>query len=617
MRLIELSHVLDPDRVEAMRILLGAISALVMILVPIIGFIHQRNAKIRKYYEVMRKRSSSINPREILHMRAESRHGFLPYYHQRAHDRIIRQRIAAHQNVLVIGKPLAGKSRAILEGLKTLDKPYDVTIPRVGHINPEDFGVPRRFTFWRGRILVLDDLNEFVGKENFLYLLEEFLNRQSIIVASCRSGTEYRATFSAMGPELSDVFGDPIEITDVSVEEAKRIAGKTDVSLPPTFDGSIGSLFLGLDAMRERFLVCDDIQKAVLVSMRRLYYAGMCQERAVFSLKTIKRASSSLWEIEKKSYEWDVILSELQDKGFIQVRGDGVLAEEVYLEFVVEDALSVLDNLAKMLDVFTNDPEALFCIGAQAAGIGQVDSQRSKYLDISVKACDLALRIYTRECSPEQYARCQNILGIAYGLLAQVRDKAENCRKGIAAFQEALRVNTLERSPMNYAFIQDNMGNALASLAEVEDKVENCKRAIEAHQQALKVFTLERFPRYYASVQDNLGATYSKLAEVQDKTENCRRAIEAHQEALKIFTLELSPMAFACAQNNLGVACGKFATVSGKAENCKKAIRAIQEALRVFTLERFPLHYGVIMNTLGCAYITLADVEDNGTCQRF
>jgi hypothetical protein len=45
-------------------------------------------------------------------------------------------------------------------------------------------------------------------------------------------------------------------------------------------------------------------------------------------------------------------------------------------------------------------------------------------------------------------------------------------------------------------------------LAEVEDKAKNCKKAIEAYQNALKIFTEELYPVYNTIIADNLENLY-------------------------------------------------------------------------------------------------------------
>ena len=194
----------------------------------------------------------------------------------------------------------------------------------------------------------------------------------------------------------------------------------------------------------------------------------------------------------------------------------------------------------------------------------------------------------------EDKAELSSISGNIYQELSNYKDRAENCKKAIKAYDEALKVRTLDRFPMQYASTQNNLGNAYRTLAEVENKGENCKRAIKAYDEALKVFTFDRFPMDYATTQNNLGTAYDTLSEVENKRENCKKAIKAYDEALKVFTLDRFPMDYASTQNNLGVAYRTLSEVENRPENCKRAIKAYEEALKVFTKEAFPEIYPLV-----------------------
>ncbi|MDH7490718.1 MAG: hypothetical protein QHH80_14590, partial [Anaerolineae bacterium] len=91
-----------------------------------------------------------------------------------------------------------------------------------------------------------------------------------------------------------------------------------------------------------------------------------------------------------------------------------------------------------------------------------------------------------------------------YRTLAEIQDKAQNCSRAIQAYEQALRVYTLDRFPMDYAMTQNNLGTAYRTLAEIQDKAQNCSRAIQAYEQALKVFREDLFPEVYPIVARNL-----------------------------------------------------------------------------------------------------------------
>jgi tetratricopeptide (TPR) repeat protein len=603
----------------------------------LLKLIYYRNRRFKSYYDVVWKKSSTLRPEEVLGLRGKPEHGFLEYYYERENDKIIRDKIVSNKNVLVLGSPLAGKSRAIYQALRSLEKPRDVLIPRLVDINPESFQIPFHSKFWRKRVVFIDDIDKFADMQNFYYLIREILKKKDIaIVASCRSGPEYAKLSQKMESQLSFIFEYPVEIAKISEEEADYIQKTIGAEMPSEFDGNIGSIFIKLDTMRERFRGCGGIEKGILRSIKRLYYAGIYDEREIFSIERIKRVCEMVEEIDLKNYEWK----------------------------------TAIDNLKFTKNLFSGDPEALFNIGSRACNLGLVYIEKRTYLWIAIEAYEEAINHLNRV--PIQYAAAQNNLGNAYCILADVEDKTENCKRAIEAFQEALKVRTLDKFPIDYSATQNNMGNAYSTLAEVEDMAENCKMAIEAYQEALKVRTLEQFPIDYAATQNNMGNAYCQLADVEDKyeitikaiekaieacqealkvrtldkfpidysatqnnmgnayrrlaevskktdskAENCKRAIKAHLEALKVRTRDRFPMDYAMTQNNLGVAYQTLARVESQAENCKMAIKACQDALEVYTIDRFPMDYAMTQNSLGNAYKTLAEVEDQGeNCKR-
>jgi len=200
------------------ELIIAVTGVLLSVLIPLTRYIYGRRRKLEVYYENMWEKSPKLNPGKVLGIRGR---GFDEYYYKRPVDDIIKKKIESNQNVLIIGGPLSGKSRAIWQALTTLKKPHDIIIPRSVDINPEDFHVPFRFTFWRKPILVIDDIDRFVEKRNFSHLLQEFLEYKAIIVASCRSGPEYDKLKTRIETELLSAFGDPINIPEIRKAEAE------------------------------------------------------------------------------------------------------------------------------------------------------------------------------------------------------------------------------------------------------------------------------------------------------------------------------------------------------------------------------------------------------------
>lgn len=265
-----------------LQVLIGVIGILVTIIIPLYLFFYRRNVKLLGYYSTIWKKSSTLKPKEVLGLRGEREHGFNEYYYRRGHDGFLKKKIENDENILIIGHPLAGKTRAIYQSLISLEEAYDVIIPKLVDIAPKDFEIPIHFYFWRKRILLLDDIDKFIEKQNFMYLLQQFLKTNTIIIASCRFGPEYDILCNKMERELSSLFGDPIEIYNVSREEGKNIARRTGRELPAAFDGNIGSIFVPLETMRDRFRSSSEEEKVILRAIRCLYFAGIYREREIF-----------------------------------------------------------------------------------------------------------------------------------------------------------------------------------------------------------------------------------------------------------------------------------------------------------------------------------------------
>jgi hypothetical protein len=187
--------------------------------------------------------------------RASPETGFRDYYSSRPEDDLILAKIENRENVLIVGPPLAGKTRAAYQAFKRLSKPNDVIIPQCDDINAETFLVPWNWKFWRPRILFLDDIHKFVEKNGFERLLRAFLDSEIPIVATCRSGK---------GEKIADAVNIPW------------------ANVKFNFNGTVGSIFLPLREMEIRFNDCNPEEKTILRAIKRLLYSGIYKAKQFF-----------------------------------------------------------------------------------------------------------------------------------------------------------------------------------------------------------------------------------------------------------------------------------------------------------------------------------------------
>jgi tetratricopeptide (TPR) repeat protein len=608
---LDISHIL---------FLVEAILTVLTVIVIVFGIIElrARRRKNKVFYSVIWKKASALKPAQILGARP-----FHEYYYQRPEDALIARSLEEKKNLLVVGSPLSGKSRAVFEGLIHSPVGYDVIVPRCVDIDPKEFGLPRHVRFWRQRILVLDDLHRFIEQQNFDSIFRISLEKKVAIIATCRSGIDYtRVKNKLLEKNLSfeTIFnGDIFQLKKVPREVGKEIAERVGIDWDRVkFDGNIGSIVLPLGEMEKRFDECDNQSKTILRAIKILDRCGMYKENRMFPKEWIKIIVQKSG-LTGKPFEWTAWFENLRDKEFIELARDAVWAEESYLDTSVKfDAdLSDFDIFDEAIRTFSAEPDALSKAGHRAYEVGGISVEKARFMKIAIKAFEQTLKIHTVELFPEQYGITEISLGNAFRQLSEVEEKADNCRRAIGACERALSVFTLERFPKYYAMVQNNLGNAYGTLAEVETNEDNCRRAIASFEEALKVRTFEQFPVDYAMTENNLGSAYIGLAEVEAKADNCRRAIGACERALKVFTIERYPVQFGATEHNLGQAYDMLAEVEAKADNCRRAVAAFEEALKVYTLERYPLQFALIQNDQGKTYSALAEVEATAdNCQR-
>jgi len=227
--------------------------------------------------------------------------------------------------------------------------------------------------------------------------------------------------------------------------------------------------------------------------------------------------------------------------------------------------------------------------------------ERGANLGRAIACYEQALTVYTPEAAPLQYAMTQNNLGSAY-LNLPTGDRGVNLGRAIACYEQALTVYTAEAAPLDYAMTQNNLGTAYADLPTGE-RGANLGRAIECYEQALRFRTAEAAPFQYATTQNNLGNAYLNLP-TGDRGVNLGRAIECYQQALRFRTPETAPFQYATTQNNLGNAYRNLPT-GDRAANLREAIECYQKALTVYTPEAAPRNYAMVLNNMGLVYLHL------------
>jgi tetratricopeptide (TPR) repeat protein len=119
----------------------------------------------------------------------------------------------------------------------------------------------------------------------------------------------------------------------------------------------------------------------------------------------------------------------------------------------------------------------------------------------------------------------QNNLGNALSKLGARESGTGRLEEAVATYRDALKEYTRERVPLDWAATQNNLGNALSTLGEREGGTGRLEEAVAAYRDALKERTRERVPLDWAMSIGNLGVAHMALAERTSDAEMAQTAL--------------------------------------------------------------------------------------------
>jgi tetratricopeptide (TPR) repeat protein len=108
--------------------------------------------------------------------------------------------------------------------------------------------------------------------------------------------------------------------------------------------------------------------------------------------------------------------------------------------------------------------------------------------------------------------------------------------EAVAAYREALKEYTRERVPLQWAMTHRNLATTLQTLGEREEGTDRLEEAVSSYREALKEYTRYGAPLDWAAMQNNLGKTLCTLAERECGTlrlEEARGAMELARDVYR------------------------------------------------------------------------------------
>lgn len=245
-----------------------------------------------------------------------------------------------------------------------------------------------------------------------------------------------------------------------------------------------------------------------------------------------------------------------------------------------------------------NAPGVLFTVARALSAIGRRLGDEAALLD-AISAYREALRSWTRERAPRNWAMIHSNLGISLTYLGRMRGEESLLEGAINAYREALDEWTHEHDPHYWALTQNNLGYALAELGRMREDESLLEEALKAIREALTEWTREHAPLDWALTKNNLGTVLADLGRMLEDESLFVGAISAHREALNEFTRERVPLEWAMTQNNIGASLADLGRLRGDESLLRGAIVAYRNALKERTRERVPIRWAMTQSNLG------------------
>jgi tetratricopeptide (TPR) repeat protein len=301
-------------------------------------------------------------------------------------------------------------------------------------------------------------------------------------------------------------------------------------------------------------------------------------------------------------------------------------ADADFLSLQFEPALEVYRRMLGLVDK-KDDPTRWAAASIDVAraeqqlAAGQPGTSALPHLQHGAEACRDALKIYTREQFPKEWASAENDLGAILddqaklatgnpdsGKLAAETPAKELLGEAAAALQLALEVSTREQHPEAWAATSANLSRVLVDQAQLTGGSkgdELLARAGDTLKATLEVRTADRFPNEWAATQVELGAILQIQGEraTDDKGDDfLARSADAFRFALKVRTREQVPADWAATESALGHALterGKRTSGPKGDELLTHGADAFRAALKVSTRERAPRAWAATEVALG------------------
>jgi len=603
--------------------------------------------------------SDTLSPINIMGLTRGNITGrFNDYYYERDVDNELKSNIEniinnlLKKHILIMGPPLAGKSRLIYQTLKKLDKNFDFIIPESP--NKLEHNEIIKSINGKKKILILDDVYHYINTPNFDDILNRLLYVDNLmIIASCRTNKDFRLFEDRLlnkHLDLENIFN-IINIGKIEQEVAKEIAEQVQIDWNDTeFDGNIGSIFIKLSEMKRRYRSSSKECRAVLRAIKYAYLTGISYYDRFFLISNIEKIClSDKFKLDIKGHVGFEIFNDLKELEFLNILENKTIIIDVDIDIDIND-FDFLHGL------FKNDSFSLYCMANRM--LNYKTENKTKRIEINEKIVDVLISAISeseKDDNINEIIVLKSKLAIVYANLGSMKTSVVDFKKAIEIYNILIEEYN-ESLELDLYAVYNNCSIVYSNLAKIDDPINNTNKAIELLNQSKNeldeenlvvntiLYNINKIPFYsyllqltrdidtdeiLSNIEENdkllsihnlpfleyiylinKGSFYLILSETENFIENCNTALQIFNRIKEIIIEnKYDDYTLANIKLQIGNAKARIAKYYQSILKCDDALQDLLEALDYFKDKDDMEEYVLANEYIGITYNIIAEIN--------
>jgi tetratricopeptide (TPR) repeat protein len=277
--------------------------------------------------------------------------------------------------------------------------------------------------------------------------------------------------------------------------------------------------------------------------------------------------------------------------------GEGSYIADV-LRPLAEKIQPLIDSLPKDM-AYQERARIFYGMGRLYSILGEQDDSVAK-LRLSVRLLLRARRCWIQVGGePQQATKTMQTLGRTYWRLGRKFKGIRFLEMSLKATDMVLSVFTPEADFVMWARCKDDQSAALYYIGQHTDSYDALEKGVVAVDAVLQRPELKDFPRIYSRTLESLACLYSELARLEASTHRLKLSLEVLRELVVIWTKDANPLDWARGQMNISITLARLWDLDNRKEMLHEAWAAGELALEVFSSDCHPAWYGTTKAIMG------------------